>query len=520
MGKDEKIERRTFLKGAAALGGAVVWGTPSLSSTVLAQAKKPSPTSKSEKREEVLNEKEIGPVTLKVAKWATELKYEDIPKNVMDYGKMVILDGIGCSVMGSSRQAGALIIDYVGDLEEGKPEATIWGKSKKVPIRLAALANGTSAHTANIGDTHRSTIVHANYLMPQASIAVAEKEGLGGKEVLTAIIAGNEVCIRAALATHIGQEGGYFAPEGRGWHTTGALGAIGTAIATGKLLGLSTGKMVQALVMGGTQPSGIYRPSGPYMGKHLFAGKAVANGIESGYIARKGFIAGYKLFEDGLCFSTGIISPVFELDAAAKGLGERWETLETALAIYPTKKTFMTNLDALLAIIKTEKIAFKDIERVRAISAFAQSHAFRAYNKPKNATDAFNSFHFVMAVAAHDGYFFFDQLGKDKFEDPEILAFAQDRIEIVRDQGLEKLVPQKWPGGAEVITKDGRKFSKQFDFPVGEPENPISKEQLEEKFLRMTSQVLGKGKAAKIIDAVYGMESLQEMDPLTRLLRP
>ncbi|MCL5023656.1 MAG: MmgE/PrpD family protein [Nitrospirae bacterium] len=464
------------------------------------------------------NEKEIGPVTFKVAKWATELRFKDIPKEVIEYEKMLILDGIGCSILGSTRQAGERIFNYVDEITGGKPEATIWGKGKKVPVRLAGLVNGTSAHTANMGDTHGGTIIHSNYLMPQAAIAVAEKEGKNGRDVITAIIAGNEACIRAALATHVGgAEGGYFTPEGRGWHATGSMGGIGTALATGKLLGLSVGEMVQALVLGGTQPAGIYRPSGPYMGKHLYAGKAVANGIESAYVARKGFIAGYRLFEDGLCYGTGIISPVYEMEAATRGLGEAWETLNTHLAIYPAKKIYYANLDALLHVLGTEKIEFKDIEKVRVSYAYAKAYAQDTFHKPRNATEAFNSLQYVIAAAVHDGCLWFDQL--EKYNNPAILAFAKDRVEVVRDVELEKLLPAKWPGGVEVLTKDGRSFSKRFDAHIGETSNPVPKKSLEDKFRRMVAQ-LSRENVDTIVDMVYSIEKLDDLTKLTRLFSP
>jgi aconitate decarboxylase len=293
----------------------------------------------------VNNTEKIGSFTLRVAKWVTRLRYEDIPRHVIDHAKLLILDGIGCTVFGSKREAGELAFKYVAGLDARAPEATIWGRRLKVPVRLAALVNGTSAHTTNIGDTHAATILHTNYLMPQAAIAVAEKEKLDGREILTAIIAGNEVAIRAGLATHIAKEGGYFTAKTRGWHSTGTIGGIGTAASAAKLLGLDLDATIQAIVLGGTQPAGMYRPSGAYMGKHLYAGKAAANGVESAYIARVGFVAGYRLYEDGLCYGSGILSPLYEIEQASAGLGKRWETLNVDMAIYPTKKTYYSNLD-------------------------------------------------------------------------------------------------------------------------------------------------------------------------------
>lgn len=464
-------------------------------------------------------ESKIGPVTLRVAKWAAALKYREIPKEVIDYAKLLMLDGIGCTIFGSQREAGKSLFRFVETTIKEKPEATIWGYGNKVGVRAAALINGTSAHTTNIGDTHRATILHTNYITPQAAIAVAEKEGKRGRDVITAVVAGNEVGTRAGIAVHIALEGGYFTPEARGWHATGTIGALAAAVSAGRLLGLNVDKMVQAMVMGGTQLTGMYRPCGPYMGKHWYAGKAAANGIESAYLARSGFVAGYRLFEDGLCHGSGIISPVHELQAASKGLGKTWETLNVDMAIYPAKKTYYPNLDAVLHIVKNEHLQFKDIEKIVVRSAFATSHTFGAFYKPRDATEAFNSLRHTVAAAAHDGEYGFAQLEKKKFTDPEILAFAKDRIEVIRNPELEKLLPEKWPGAAEVYTKDGRRFFKRFDYHIGQVQNPIPKEQVENKFRRMAS-IVGDKNAGAIIEMIYDIERLDDLSRLTRLFKP
>lgn len=459
-----------------------------------------------------------GPVTLEVARWAARLKYNDIPREVVAYAKMLLLDGIGCTILGSRRQAGKHLFDFVGRTSNERPEATVWGQGRKVSVRSAALVNGASAHTTNIGDTHRATILHTNYITPQAAIAVAEKEGANGRDVLTAIIAGNEIGARIGIATHIGLEGGYFTPEGRGWHSTGTLGAVTAAVTTGHLLRLSVDQMLQAIVMGGTQFNGVYRPCGLYMGKHWYAGKAVANGIESAYLARTGFIAGYRLFEDGLCYGSGIISPVYELEAAKRRLGRTWETLNVDLAVYPTKKTYYPNLDAVLHIVKTNNIRFPDIEKVIVRSAFANSHAFGAFYKPRSATEAFNSLRHAITSAVHDGEYGFAQLERKVFENPEILTFSKNRIEIVKDRELEKLLPLKWPGAAEVVTKNGRRFRKQVDYHIGQVQNPISQEQLQAKFRRMMFTHKAKH-IEMIIEMVDQFERLRDVNQLVRLFR-
>ncbi|MEL0108174.1 MAG: MmgE/PrpD family protein [Rhodospirillaceae bacterium] len=458
-----------------------------------------------------------GPITFKAAEWSVGLSYDSIPDDVVVFAKRSILDGIGCAIRGLAMEAGGLISNYVHGAEALQAEATIWGSGQKQSARLAGLVNGTTAHVPNIGDSFNAHPIHINYLMPQAAIAVGEKEGANGRDIITAFVAGTEITTRAGLATHLSDEGGYFDDQGRGWQTTGAVGGIGASVTAGRMLGLSVDQMVQALVLGGTQITGVYRPSGAYMGKALFAGKAVAAGIENAYIAQTGYIAGYRLYEDGLCFGTGILSPNFDLEAAAAGLGEVWQSLNVDFCIHPAKKTYNANIDALLHILKMESLKFTEIDRINILSAYAGAHAHTDFVKPENSTEAFNSLHYIVAAAAHDGDYGFAQLEEEKYRNPEILAFAENNVSFIHDEELAPLVKQSWPGGMEVITKDGRSLVKKFTAHKGEIHNPLTNEELENKFRNMT-EGYDAGKVESIIDIVNRLDEVDDIQDLTNLL--
>ena len=465
------------------------------------------------------DEEIVGPVTARVAGWAAGLVCDDIPPDVIEFTKRSILDGIGCAVRGLEFETGALILDFALGFDGGTPDACVWGTGIDLPARAAGLVNGTTAHAPNIGDSFNAHPVHTNYLMPQAAIAVAEKEGLSGREVLAACVAGTEVCLRAAVATDVSGRGGYFDADGRGWQATGALGAIGTSVTAARVLGLDPDRMIQALVLGGTQLAGVYRPSGGYMGKSLFAGKAVAGGIENGYIARTGFVAGYRLYEDGLCFGPGIVSPNYNLEEAAAGLGAVWRSREVDFCIHPAKKTFNASIDSLLEVLRREKLEIGDIARIDLLSAYASAHAHDTFRAPDNATEAFNNLRYIAAVTAMDGDYWFDQLSEEKYTNTDILRFASEKVKIVRSAELEKLTDRSWPGGAEIVTMDGQRHRVCFTAHKGEVTNPLTGQELETKFRRMTER-FGPRWADRVIDAVDNLETLDDMRDLTAALRP
>ena len=467
----------------------------------------------------MLDPEKIGPHTLKVAQWAADLTFEDIPTEVIAFAKRSILDGMGCSVRGTLMEAGRFILSFVGNISGEAPEASIWGTDIRVSARLAGMINGATAQTPNTGDDHHASGIHTNYLMPQTAIALAEKEGRSGRDVLTAYVAGNEIAVRAAMAVHVLGEGGYFDGDGRGWQSTGSMGPIGTSITAAKMLGLTVDQTIQALVLGGTQLGGVYRPAGSNMGKTMMSGKAVSNGIENAYIARTGFIAGYRVYEDGLCFGSGIVSPVHELEKTSAGLGDLWETPNGDFCIYPTKKTYNTNMDALLHILKTEQITFNDIDEIHVLTAYDKAFLPKSVEAITNSTEAFNNMTYVIAAAAYDGDFWFEQLEEDHYTNPELLAFARDKVKIIADPALEKMVPKVWPGAIELLTKDGRKFSHRVDVHKGEHENPLSDDELQDKFRRMTVS-LSATNQDKAIEYVNNLESLESLEDLTQALRP
>ena len=467
----------------------------------------------------MLDEEFVGPVTSRVAAWAAGLDYDDIPPDVIEFTKRSILDGIGSAVRGLYFETGALILDYARGLDAGKPEAGVWGGGIDLPARTAGLVNGTTAHAPNIGDSFNAHPVHTNYLMPQTAIAVAEKEGLSGRDVVAACVAGTEVCLRAAVATDVSGRGGYFDADGRGWQATGALGAIGTSVTAARLLGLDPDRMVQALVLGGTQLAGVYRPSGGHMGKSLFAGKAVASGIENGYIAKTGFVAGYRLYEDGLCFGPGIVSPNYNLEEAAADFGAVWRSREVDFAIHPAKKTFNANIDSLLEILRTEGLKADDIARIDLLSAYASAHAHDVFREPNNSTEAFNNLRYIAAATAMDGDYWFDQLSEEKYANTDILRFASENVKIVRSRELERLTGRSWPGGAEITTTDGQRHRVCFAAHKGEITNPLTKQELEAKFRRLTERHETRW-ADRVIDVVDNLEALDDMRDLRAALRP
>ena len=192
-GREGRMLSRRLLLGTAGLLACGLHAIASASRPSLAAAaRSPGLTDK------VPAGDEVGTHTLRLAEWAARLRYDDIPAAVLARAKLLVLDGIGCTIYGCRREAGAALARYVHDSGDSGAEATLWGLGRRASLRSALLVNSTSAHGSNMGDTHPGTIIHTNYLTPQSAIAVGEMEDSPGRDLLVAIIVGNEASIRAA----------------------------------------------------------------------------------------------------------------------------------------------------------------------------------------------------------------------------------------------------------------------------------------------------------------------------------
>ena len=196
-----------------------------------------------------------------------------------------------------------------------------------------------------------------------------------------------------------------------------------------------------------------------------------------------------------------------------------WRSREVDFCVHPAKKTFNANIDSLLEILRNEKLESGDIARIDLLSAYVSAHAHDIFRAPDNSTEAFNNLRYIAAATAMDGDYWFDQLSAEKYANADILRFASEQVRIVRAPELEKLTGRSWPGGAEITTKDGQRHRVCFAAHKGEVSNPLTGQELEAKFRRMTER-LGPRWADRVIDVVGNLETLDDMRDLKAALRP
>ncbi|MDI6711133.1 MAG: MmgE/PrpD family protein [Bacillota bacterium] len=447
-----------------------------------------------------------------LAEFIAGLKYADIPAEVIEKEKGHLLDGLGNGLYGAVSPMGEMVVRYLQRFPT-PGESVVWGTPYKVNCMQAAFANGSFANVAELEDAHHRTKFKPNTVLVQAAVAAAERLGAGGRALLTALVAANEACIRIAEATHVGKEG-----YARGWISTSSIGTFGAAAVTAKMLGLTAEQTAEALSLAGSQPSGIWS-GGLSMSKRVLIGRAAENGIAAAFMAAEGITGGDLIF-DGSWGNIGhIISDVYEPELITRDLGKHWKTLEIGLKCYPTKGGAHSAIDALLDILRREPVNPEDVEGilVRTTTGVAGNKALHHF-PPTNYFEAQNSVPFILAVTVFDRACGLDQFSEEKYRDPKILELGR-KVRMVPEPEADRMPPTAKTAFVDVTLKDGRVLTSRVDYCSGEPQNPLSKERLEEKFRNVARFALDEPAMAAVIKAVDGLDKLADVRELTKLLQ-
>ncbi|RJQ80178.1 MAG: MmgE/PrpD family protein [Desulfobacteraceae bacterium] len=265
-------------------------------------------------------------ITRKLAEFVYHTKFSDMPDDVVQKAKECFLDWQGVALAGTTDPVAAIVGNYVRSFG-GRPEARVMGANMRTDAASAAFANGVIGHALDFDDYHDETVIHASAACIPAVLALAERNRLGGKDLLEAMILGIDVCIRIGLGL-----GDYHYQ--RGWHTTATAGTFGATAGVAKLLKLEVDQIANAFGICGTQASGLRQVFGT-MTKPFHAGKVSHEGVMSAFLSHGGFTAPKNIVEGEL----GLLDVLTDAPDEAvilKDLGSRWYVMDLSIKPYPT----------------------------------------------------------------------------------------------------------------------------------------------------------------------------------------
>jgi 2-methylcitrate dehydratase PrpD len=445
-------------------------------------------------------------ITGQLAQYMAEARHHSLPPEVAQAGKQRILDSLGAIVSGSRLKAGELAIRYVR-LQGGVPEASVLATDVKSSAVNAALANGMFGHADETDDFEPVTKAHPGCSVVPAALAMAEREGSSGEELLRAVVLGYDLCCRFLMA--LGPDlvrGGHHSAEG----TSSTMGSVAAAASLARLD--QTG-MRYALSYAAQQVSGVW--SWPRDAEHVekafdFSGMGARNGVTAALMVQAGFTGVWDVLE-GEHNVLNALSPSPQPLEMVKGLGSRFFVTETAIKPYPVGYPIQPALDAFFALHRQHGLTADNVERITVRLPTDGAGIVNDRSMPD-----VNCQHMI-AMALVDGTVTFASTHSyERMSDPNILEVKQ-RVNLVADPDL--MNPEA-PRSArvEVVLKGGRELSHFTPHAFGTKQNPMPTEVVNEKARNLLEPVLGPRRTESIIQRVNGLESVSDIKELMPFL--
>ncbi|HOE17979.1 MAG TPA: MmgE/PrpD family protein [Syntrophorhabdaceae bacterium] len=443
-----------------------------------------------------------------IAKFISGLTFDAIPKKAVDLAKDAILDWMGVTIAGSCEPAVNILTEQVKQWG-GANEAGVIGRAFRTTAPLAAWINGTASHAIDYDDTFSNAAgynFHPTVPVLPAVLALSEKCKASARAVLAAYIVGIEVESRVGAAM------GRFSSE-MGWHPTPVIGTIGAVAASANLLGLSAEQVKMALGIAGSHSSGFVKNFGT-MTKPLHAGNAAKNGVIAALLAQNGFTGTEKVLEGdtGFCsmFSAKKANEVAPYD---EDLGEVWHIITPGIALkaYPCCRSTHSCIDASLYLKNVMHIDPKRVVKI-ICKTHPQHTNLARFHRPASAYEGKFSIPYCIAVALLRGKVVLEDFTEGKVSAPEAQALLS-RVEF--------LYPEKYAKGPmtlaqEIMVKldNGEEYSYEVPGPKGDPENPLTHEELAEKFIDCTRLSFSEEDIGKTLKMIEELESLDDMSRL------
>jgi 2-methylcitrate dehydratase PrpD len=444
-------------------------------------------------------------ITQTLAQFATALRYEDIPQRVRDHCKNLLLDTLACAVAGRLGEETGQIAAFASALAQSSESSVIGGEA--MSLAGATLLNAYLVTATTMCDVHRETMTHVTPEIVPPALAIAERDGLNGRALLTAIAAGCEVTTRIGVGTD------YPKFRARGWHGPGIFGPFGAAAAVGSLLKFDADTMAGAFGLAGSQAAGTFAAWGtPTVKFHQCRG--ALSGLMAALLAQQKFVATREFLtaKDGGLYNTYVDGG--KPNAAVADLGQRFELEQIAMRLWPSATLIQGMNTALFDIIEKHKIDTARVRKVRvglSQQAFAMHGGFGAY---KAKFEALLSAHYTAAVILHDRTLTLAQFEPGRYDDSKLRRFAAEQVDVRADasvSGSQAIV--------DIETADGGTLSARCIHPLGSFENPLSRAQIEQKFRAYAKGVLPDSHVADVIGAVDRLEDFGSIRRLMDLLR-
>jgi len=457
-------------------------------------------------------------LTKYVADFIASAKLSDVPDAVLVLGKKSILDGFGLSLAGSVSVMAPIVRTYVQGLGFAGAKASIIGTNLKAPARFAAFANGVFIHADDFDDTQLSAapdriyglLTHPTVPVLPPAFALCQLGQRTGKDLMLAYHVGVEVECKIAEA---------IAPRhyGDGFHTTGTIGSFGSAAACAKLRGLSAAQTVYTLGIAATEGGG-FRDNFGSMTKPFHAGHAAENGTVAADLAALGWTAAEDILEAPLGFFQAA-GGGFDPDAIVGRLGKPWTFASPGVSIKPHPSGSLSHpaMGEMLRLIREHDIKPADVETVDVGGNHAMTTSL-LHHQPTTGLQGKFSMEFCMSILLLERKAGLVEYTDAVVQRPDVQAMIR-RVQFTVDPVAENAGLDKMTSLLKIHLKNGTVLSGRAEFAKGSPSNPMSYDEVADKFRGCAEFAKWPGKKTEaVIAMVKSLETVTDVSKLADAL--
>ncbi|MBY4896917.1 MmgE/PrpD family protein [Cupriavidus sp. AU9028] len=432
------------------------------------------------------------------------IELADIPAPVVERAKDLFLDWIASALAGKDAPPVRTLQAFAAAMGPADGPCEVLVDRRRTSPWFAALINGAASHVVEQDDVHNGSVFHPAAVVFPAVLAAAQSGRHSGAELLCAAVAGYEAGIR--IGEYLGRS------HYRVFHTTGTVGTLAAAAAVARLLGLDGAQMNHALGSAGTQAAGLWeflRDAAD--SKQLHTAKAAADGLMSAWLARDGFTGARRILEGAQGMAAGMSS---DADPArlTDRLGERWALAETSFKFFASCRHTHPAADALKTALAREGIDPAQIEEVVAHVHQGAIDVLGPVVDPTTIHQAKFSMGTVLGLVTWHGHAGLAQFEQHALQDPRVAQFRK-LVRMERDEEIDAAYPRQWIGRVTVRTRDGRTVQARVDVPKGDPDNTLSRTELQDKALQLAAFREGASadEMRRIIERVWTLDQAPDV---------
>ena len=442
--------------------------------------------------------------TQELARFIAELRLDAIPTQVVDHAKDLLLDAFACALAADHGEETSQLNDVL-DVVGGEGTSTVVGDPRTRAMASAVLLNGFRIAAITACDVYAPADLHTTPEIVPPVLALAQQQNSTGADALVAVIAGLESVVRFARGFD------YAEFRARGWHSPGVVGPFGAAAATASILGIGPEATSNALAVAGSTAAGTWAAgSTPTVKFHQ--ARAGLTGFLAAMLAKGGFTGSSAILthKDGGLF---VAYAPGDPEAVTADLGTQWELERISLRRWPGGARLQPPMTAASRIVHESQVRWENVAGVvvKVTPAIAARHAWAA--KPRGTFAALASIHYAVAVMLRYGTAVAEHFASGSYDDPEMVAFLEDRITVEGDAEVPHL-----GATVDVTTRDGQTLSASVETPKGHPRSRATRDEMAAKVRECAPPRMTRESVDELIERVRGIENEPSLSRILELV--